>query len=151
MIALQLLAPWPRPSRPAGPTLKALDPLLGRDGERAQGGDAVGRPPRPRLVQTIASYLAVGALLSPVSCALPRSSRAPPLLAPISGSECEPLGRVSGLATAAEHLGYDQELYLATRDAIAEARSLGATHVVLDREEGAPSLMRLSGFAYRCQ
>jgi len=150
MIALEPLAPWPRPSRPPDPAPKALGSFFARDEERAQGGDAVGRPPRPRLVQAIASYLAVGALLTPVSCALPRSSEAPPLLAPISGSECKPLGRVTGLATAEEQLGYDQELYLATRDAIAEARSLGATHVVLDREEGAPSLMRLSGFAYRC-
>jgi len=85
-----------------------------------------------------------------MACAHPRPGGTPPILAPVPGPECKRLGPVSGLATAGDNLGYDQKLYLATQDALAEAKTLGATHVVLDREEGAPSLMRLSGYAYRC-
>jgi hypothetical protein len=74
----------------------------------------------------------------------------PPIVATAAGLECQRLGPVHGLATADETRDYGRELYLATQDALTMARPLGATHVVLDREEGAPTLMRLSGYAYRC-
>jgi hypothetical protein len=74
----------------------------------------------------------------------------PPIVTTAQGFECQRLGPVHGLATADENRDYGRELYSATQDALPMARALGATHVVLDREEGAPTLMRLSGYAYRC-
>jgi len=92
------------------------------------------------------------AVVTATACATPREGAAtPPLVASASGRECKRLGPVHGLATSGPGIGYEQQLFIATQDAVKEAKALRATHVVLDHEEGAPSLMRLSGFAYRCE